>query len=125
MKYCSKCGNELVDEAVVCTKCGCVVESNKSNSMVNISKIFMIIGCVANALIGVISGITNSILLYDEVSFIFILIGLITCAWTIPMTISYFKKLENHETISIGFKVCSLIFVSTVAGILMLCDKEQ
>ena len=23
MKYCSKCGTELVDEAVVCTKCGC------------------------------------------------------------------------------------------------------
>lgn len=25
MKYCSKCGNELVDEAVICTKCGCSV----------------------------------------------------------------------------------------------------
>ena len=25
MKYCSKCGAELVDEAVVCPKCGCSV----------------------------------------------------------------------------------------------------
>lgn len=25
MKYCSKCGNELVDEAVICPKCGCAV----------------------------------------------------------------------------------------------------
>jgi hypothetical protein len=25
MKYCSRCGAELVDEAVVCTKCGCAV----------------------------------------------------------------------------------------------------
>lgn len=24
MKYCSKCGNELLDEAVICPKCGCV-----------------------------------------------------------------------------------------------------
>ena len=23
--FCSKCGNELMDEAVVCTKCGCLV----------------------------------------------------------------------------------------------------
>lgn len=23
MKYCSKCGNELLDEAVICPKCGC------------------------------------------------------------------------------------------------------
>ena len=26
MKYCSKCGNELHDEAVICPKCGCQVE---------------------------------------------------------------------------------------------------
>mgnify|MGYP000849841131 CR=1 FL=1 len=25
MKYCSKCGNELLDEAVICPKCGCPV----------------------------------------------------------------------------------------------------
>ena len=23
MKYCQKCGNELLDEAVICPKCGC------------------------------------------------------------------------------------------------------
>ena len=23
MKYCEKCGNELLDEAVMCPKCGC------------------------------------------------------------------------------------------------------
>lgn len=27
MKYCSKCGNELMDEAVICPKCGCPVEN--------------------------------------------------------------------------------------------------
>lgn len=25
MKYCSKCGKELFDEAIVCTNCGCAV----------------------------------------------------------------------------------------------------
>ena len=30
MKYCTKCGNELIDEAVVCTKCGCYAQSVSS-----------------------------------------------------------------------------------------------
>ena len=49
---------------------------------------------------------------------------LIPLAWCIPMTISYFKKVQNNEPVSTGFKVCSLLFVNTVAGILMLCDKD-
>ena len=35
MKYCQKCGKELVDEAVICIGCGCAVAkdniSNQSN----------------------------------------------------------------------------------------------
>lgn len=32
MKFCSKCGNQLVDEAVVCPNCGCAVaEANAAN----------------------------------------------------------------------------------------------
>ena len=27
MKYCTKCGKELMDEAVVCTHCGCATEA--------------------------------------------------------------------------------------------------
>ncbi|MBQ7045910.1 MAG: zinc-ribbon domain-containing protein [Clostridia bacterium] len=29
MKYCQKCGNELLDEAVMCPKCGCTVEGKQ------------------------------------------------------------------------------------------------
>lgn len=28
MKYCSKCGKELMDEAVICVNCGCAVAPN-------------------------------------------------------------------------------------------------
>lgn len=28
MKYCSKCGKEIMDEAVVCPGCGCAQENN-------------------------------------------------------------------------------------------------
>ena len=29
MKYCVHCGNELLDEAIICPKCGCASESTK------------------------------------------------------------------------------------------------
>ena len=31
MKFCTKCGNELFDEAIVCTKCGCMVGQTPIN----------------------------------------------------------------------------------------------
>ena len=30
MKYCSQCGAQLVDEAVVCPQCGCPVQPQRS-----------------------------------------------------------------------------------------------
>lgn len=30
MKFCSKCGKEIADEAVICPGCGCAVQQNKS-----------------------------------------------------------------------------------------------
>ena len=50
---------------------------------------------------------------------------IIPLAWCIPMTISYCNKLKNNEPISTGFKICCLLFVSMIGGILMLCDKEN
>ena len=32
MKYCTHCGAELFDEAIVCTKCGCATEVGGSNT---------------------------------------------------------------------------------------------
>lgn len=115
MKYCSKCGNQLYDEAVICPKCGCMAETSshttynfqndqkKSGAFVEAIKIFMIIGTVANA-------------------WLFLLVPL---AWCIPMTISYYKKTKNKEPIGTAFKICTLLFVNLVAGILMLIDDKE
>lgn len=32
MKYCSKCGNQLLDDAIICTNCGCAVEPQQTVS---------------------------------------------------------------------------------------------
>ena len=47
MKYCSKCGNEISDEAIVCIHCGCQVEEIRTRKKDEIS-----VGlCVLSAII--------------------------------------------------------------------------
>ena len=52
MKFCSKCGNELSDNALYCSKCGCTVENNdgttqvKDNSKVQTAFILNIIALI-------------------------------------------------------------------------------
>ena len=36
MKYCTKCGTQLMDESVICTKCGCMVENQPLRPAVQI-----------------------------------------------------------------------------------------
>ena len=109
MKYCSHCGNELLDEAVICPSCGCKVASTKTDGILEeddkkvfrlIIKIFMILGCIASGW------------------------AIIPLLWTIPLTTHVFKKLNNNEPIGIAVKVCSLLFVNIVAGIMLLCMNE-
>lgn len=126
MKFCSKCGNQLVDEAVVCPKCGCAVDGASikvtspqgqpatqgpsatqeqptphESTMSTLAKVFMIIGTVVGGL------------------------SCIPLAWCLPMTISYCNKLKRGEPVSTAFKVCSLLFVNLLAGIFMLCDNDN
>lgn len=50
MKFCSKCGKELFDEAVICPNCGCATEPSKE--MVNNSEDGVSVGlCVLAVLI--------------------------------------------------------------------------
>lgn len=105
MKYCTKCGKELIDEAVVCTNCGCAVEpiriNKDTNALIAAAKVFMVISTVINGF------------------------ALLPLFWCLPMTISYFVKTANNEEITVGFKVCTLLFVSPMAGVLMLCDNDH
>lgn len=103
MKYCSKCGGQIADEAVICVNCGCAVENTtvaKNSGLKTAAKVFMILGTI-------IMGIY-----------------IIPLAWCLPMTISYCRKVKRGEPVSTGFKVCSLLFVSLLGGIFMLCDNE-
>lgn len=50
---------------------------------------------------------------------------LIPLAWCIPMTVAVYNAYKYNKPLSVGFKVCTLIFVSLIGGILLLCDSEN
>ena len=50
-------------------------------------------------------------------------ISLIPLAWQIPMTVHVFKARARGTAIGTAFKVCTLLFVSLISGILLLVDK--
>lgn len=115
MKYCPKCGTPLADGAAFCSGCGLAVnaapvpapavpkpkDSNKTSEMANLAKIFMVIGTIVMG------------------------VYIIPLIWCIPMTIYYFDRVNKRQPVSDFFKICSLLFVSMLGGIFMLCDKEN
>lgn len=106
MKFCQKCGKEIIDEAVICPGCGCAVsdakkENGGNDGLAVASKIFLIIGCIAQGWL------------------------LLPLAWCLPITISVCKRMKNNEPVGTGLKVCSLLFVSMIGGILLLCRSDD
>ncbi len=155
MKYCSHCGAQLLDEAVVCPKCGCPTESKKPvvsenrSGLGTAARVFMIIQCVALVaflliiflMFIVFAGILSEGLppMEGEQGMPEVLtpqmiriMGGIYCGvlaipllWIIPMTVSLGGKLKRGEHVSLAFKVCTLIFVNVISGILLLCMNER
>lgn len=107
--YCSKCGAQINDDAYVCVNCGCKVEratyavqvKQTDDTMKTLVKVFMILGCVGMGWL------------------------LIPLAWCIPMTVKAFRCMKEGIPMTTGFKVCTLLFVNLVAGIIMLCADDD
>lgn len=108
MKYCTHCGSEILEEAVICVKCGCRVESyvpavqvpQQDDTMITVIKVFLILACIIQGML------------------------IVPLAWCLPITISLFNRMNNKQQISTGLKVCTLLFVSLISGILLLCTDN-
>ena len=49
---------------------------------------------------------------------------LIPLAWIIPMLIKLNKAMKGEVQLSTGYKICFLLFVSLIGGIVLLCDDK-
>lgn len=130
MKYCTKCGNELMDEAVICPKCGCLCAENRpittainDTGLKTATKVLMIASCALFAIVGLVTCIYLTKTYYVNVP-LTVLLCFLPIFWTVPMTVCYLQKLKKDEKISTTFKICSLLFVNDIAGVLMLLDKD-
>lgn len=108
MKYCQSCGAEVHENAVICTKCGCSISNGEkthgnggNDGLAVASKIFLILGCIAQGWL------------------------LIPLAWCLPITISICGKMKRNEPVGAGLKVCALLFVNLIGGILLLCRSDE
>lgn len=110
MKYCTHCGAQINDEAMICMNCGCSTKANeishytvsrKDETSETIIKVFLIIGCLSLGW------------------------ALLPLAWCIPLTVSIFGKMKRNESIGTGMKICTLLFVSRIAGIWLLCMDDK
>ena len=106
MKFCQKCGKEIADEAVICPGCGCAVSNEKSEKGGNdglavASKIFLILACIGQGFL------------------------ILPLAWCLPITISICNRMKRNEPVGTGLKVCALLFVNLIAGILLLCRSDE
>ncbi len=78
-----------------------VRSAEKPNELQKLAYVFMILGAIASGFL------------------------LIPLAWTIPMTVYYWKRVKEGTPVSITFKIFALIFVNVTGGVLMLCDKSE
>lgn len=109
MKYCQSCGAEVNENAVICTKCGCSLSNEKelkkmkggNDGLAIASKIFLILGCIAQGWL------------------------LLPLAWCLPITISICNKMKQNEPVGTGLKICALLFVNLIGGILLLCRSDE
>ncbi len=147
--FCTFCGAKMETTDDICMKCGCR-RKNSPNTRMNVNRglqvaaaVFMVLSCVSVVLcsltlLGVLLVVNN---LSSLVTVMFVpnytdiilpgyfwliaLIPLVALLWVVPMTVYYFKSMKKKEPVGMAFKVCTLIFVNVIPGVLMLCDTTK
>jgi len=116
-KYCTKCGAKMPSSFSICTNCGKFFEKENTNTTNQTKYDF--------------TSTKPNKHVYQIIIFIFMIISTIYLAtfiiplfWCIPMTITYWNKIQKNEKVNITFKICSLIFMGIIPGLLMLFEDE-
>ena len=120
MRYCIYCGSQLDDDAQFCTNCGKPVnaaqaqaQAQKQAAQVAQQKDNQVMKVFISVLL-IISCVVQGIFTFG-----------IALSWCIPMTVTIRKRMREGVPVGVAMSVCTLIFVNTIAGILLLCLGEE
>lgn len=134
--YCKNCGSELTDGAEYCSNCGTkVTETYQSTNISSTSttdlnkKTGLHIGAFVFMVISIFSVCGSALTIwasniYLENTGYMMFSTLVSLAWIIPMTIKVYRAKSTTE-LTMGFKICTLLFVNLIAGILLICDSNS
>ena len=150
VKTCSVCGKELEEETNFCPICGNPLTTPKSEIKEDANQestppttqsesdnkeetkqestpptpqgfgaiiFFMTLSCVLGLILGCVYGS------YGDYTSI-LTVGILPLIWKIPMTAHFYNSATTSKKLSTTFKVCTLLFVSTISGIIMLSNKD-
>ena len=144
MKFCTHCGKEMFDQAVICPACGCSVNSSPVAQTLQVKPLVKFCNhCGAQVMNEAVictkcgcslqsqnqvrgsTGLQTAAKVFMIISCIFTGLWLFPLLWTVPMTVSYCNAIKNNRPVGVGFKICTLLFVNLLAGIFMLCDRSN
>ncbi|MGM9858732.1 MAG: zinc-ribbon domain-containing protein [Bacilli bacterium] len=135
MPFCPYCGSEVPTNSKFCPSCGNnLVETNDSenhNSNVQNESSFnnrfsntFNENKTASSKKSDLKMVAFVLCILTCVVYAVTIVGVFGLIWCIPMTIKINKAYKENEPLSTGFKVCTLLFVNTIAGILLLVDND-
>ena len=117
--FCKNCGTQIPDEAVFCANCGTTTQDVNQQQNFNYQQ------QAFQPAVRQPSGLATAAKILMIITTVLSGIYILPLAWCIPMTMHYSNCLKTGKPASTGFKVCVLLFVNTLSGILMLCDKDH
>ena len=117
MKYCTECGAQINDKAVICPKCGCPTKAYRKSSSITFEKMIILYAvCVLASLItGVIKGTLGDSSNYVSMTISLITINPIMVSLFIIMTsmILFLNYKTQQKNVSIMFIIMgALIFIA-------------
>ena len=125
MKYCTKCGAQVEDDALYCPKCGHKFVIEAEAEPVNETKENQPETAKKPAKVGRRDeGMCQVGLVFCIVACVLWGFALIPLIWMIPLTVSVYNSLKNKQPISLAMKVIVTIFVSLIGGILLLVGDD-
>ena len=111
--YCKNCGKQIDDGATYCPHCGArqieevtdveVIKPHKKKRNETLAQVGLVFCIIGTVMLG---------------------FAIFPLAWCLPMTLTISHRIEQKKDISIALKVCTLLFVSLIGGILLVLADE-